>query len=95
MPRRIAIDLIAAARPNYTKIAPLFRELAANSWSEPKVIHTGRPVTISEGTNWLIKPAEPALALRETRAMKPKRPVIELWDGKTASRVTESLRRHS
>jgi UDP-N-acetylglucosamine 2-epimerase (non-hydrolysing) len=55
--------------------------------------NTERPVTVTAGTNRLVKPAklgsEVLAALRrgvvETR--------IELWDGKTAARVSEGLRR--
>jgi UDP-N-acetylglucosamine 2-epimerase (non-hydrolysing) len=36
------IDLIAAARPNFMKIAPLYHELAAQSWCTPRIVHTGQ-----------------------------------------------------
>ena len=38
----ITIDLVAAARPNFMKIAPLWHALAAESWAEPRIIHTGQ-----------------------------------------------------
>jgi UDP-N-acetylglucosamine 2-epimerase (non-hydrolysing) len=34
--------LIAAARPNFMKIAPLYHELAAQSWCRPSIVHTGQ-----------------------------------------------------
>ncbi|HKQ30500.1 MAG TPA: UDP-N-acetylglucosamine 2-epimerase (non-hydrolyzing) [Burkholderiales bacterium] len=37
------IDLIAAARPNFMKIAPLYRALMKNTeWCNPRLIHTGQ-----------------------------------------------------
>ena len=51
-----------------------------------------RPITIRVGTNRLVKPAELQDALDVALASECERPVIELWDGKTAGRVAESLR---
>jgi UDP-N-acetylglucosamine 2-epimerase (non-hydrolysing) len=36
------IHLIAAARPNFMKIAPLYHALAGESWCRPKIVHTGQ-----------------------------------------------------
>jgi UDP-N-acetylglucosamine 2-epimerase (non-hydrolysing) len=36
------IHLIAAARPNFMKIAPLYHALKKESWATPKIIHTGQ-----------------------------------------------------
>ncbi len=36
------IHLIAAARPNFMKIAPLYHALRKEAWAEPVVIHTGQ-----------------------------------------------------
>lgn len=36
------IHLIAAARPNFMKIAPLYHALAATDWAEPVIVHTGQ-----------------------------------------------------
>jgi UDP-N-acetylglucosamine 2-epimerase (non-hydrolysing) len=36
------IHLIAAARPNFMKIAPLYHALAAESWCKPAIVHTGQ-----------------------------------------------------
>jgi UDP-N-acetylglucosamine 2-epimerase (non-hydrolysing) len=38
----VSIHLIAAARPNFMKIAPLYHALHAESWCEPKIVHTGQ-----------------------------------------------------
>jgi UDP-N-acetylglucosamine 2-epimerase (non-hydrolysing) len=36
------IHLIAAARPNFMKIAPLFHALKKQSWVVPEIVHTGQ-----------------------------------------------------
>ncbi|MBI1194382.1 MAG: UDP-N-acetylglucosamine 2-epimerase (non-hydrolyzing) [Gammaproteobacteria bacterium] len=36
------IHLIAAARPNFMKIAPLYHELKIRPWADPRIIHTGQ-----------------------------------------------------
>ena len=36
------IHLIAAARPNFMKIAPLYHALSAELWCEPRIVHTGQ-----------------------------------------------------
>jgi UDP-N-acetylglucosamine 2-epimerase (non-hydrolysing) len=37
-----SVDLIAAARPNFMKIAPLYHALEAESWCMPRIVHTGQ-----------------------------------------------------
>jgi UDP-N-acetylglucosamine 2-epimerase (non-hydrolysing) len=37
-----SIHLIAAARPNFMKIAPLYHAISAAGWAEPVVVHTGQ-----------------------------------------------------
>lgn len=36
------IDLIAAARPNFMKVAPLYKALAGDPLFEPRLVHTGQ-----------------------------------------------------
>jgi len=36
------VHLIAAARPNFMKVAPLYHELAGQSWCAPRIVHTGQ-----------------------------------------------------
>jgi UDP-N-acetylglucosamine 2-epimerase (non-hydrolysing) len=38
----LAIHLIAAARPNFMKIAPLYHALLKESWCRPRIVHTGQ-----------------------------------------------------
>ena len=38
----IVVHLIAAARPNFMKIAPLYHALKRESWCAPDVVHTGQ-----------------------------------------------------
>jgi UDP-N-acetylglucosamine 2-epimerase (non-hydrolysing) len=39
---RVKIHLIAAARPNFMKVAPLYHALKAADWAEPFLVHTGQ-----------------------------------------------------
>jgi UDP-N-acetylglucosamine 2-epimerase (non-hydrolysing) len=57
--------------------------------------NTERPITVTQGTNRLVRPEELHAAVANALATKPKRPRIELWDGKTAGRVAASLRRNA
>jgi UDP-N-acetylglucosamine 2-epimerase (non-hydrolysing) len=36
------IHLIAAARPNFMKIAPLYHALKREQWADPVIVHTGQ-----------------------------------------------------
>lgn len=38
----VVVHLIAAARPNFMKVAPLYHALAREAWCAPKVVHTGQ-----------------------------------------------------
>ena len=40
--RTTQIDLIAAARPNFMKVAPLFHALASEDWCRVRLVHTGQ-----------------------------------------------------
>ena len=39
---KINIHLIAAARPNFMKIAPLYHAIKSEEWVEPVIVHTGQ-----------------------------------------------------
>lgn len=36
------VHLIAAARPNFMKVAPLYHILTAEAWCDPRLVHTGQ-----------------------------------------------------
>jgi UDP-N-acetylglucosamine 2-epimerase (non-hydrolysing) len=56
--------------------------------------NTERPITILEGTNRLLKPAELVVAAEDALNGKwPKGRRPERWDGRTAERAVQSLRR--
>ena len=38
----LKVHLIAAARPNFMKVAPLYHALRATEWAEPILVHTGQ-----------------------------------------------------
>ena len=40
--QRLRIDLIAAARPNFMKVAPLFHALHGQPWCKLRLVHTGQ-----------------------------------------------------
>jgi UDP-N-acetylglucosamine 2-epimerase (non-hydrolysing) len=40
--RRIVIHLVAGARPNFMKVAPLFHALSKETWCRPVIVHTGQ-----------------------------------------------------
>jgi len=42
-----SIHLIAAARPNFMKIAPLFHALKNEPWADPLIVHTGQHYDIN------------------------------------------------
>ncbi|WP_299616427.1 non-hydrolyzing UDP-N-acetylglucosamine 2-epimerase [Pelagibius sp.] len=58
--------------------------------------NTERPITITQGTNRLVKAgtlAAEVQAILDGRGKSGRRP--ELWDGRTAERAAESLKRHA
>lgn len=40
--RSSTVHLVAAARPNFMKVAPLYHELSGTNWCKPLLIHTGQ-----------------------------------------------------
>jgi UDP-N-acetylglucosamine 2-epimerase (non-hydrolysing) len=40
--QKLSIHLIAAARPNFMKVAPLYHALKQERWCEPLIVHTGQ-----------------------------------------------------
>jgi UDP-N-acetylglucosamine 2-epimerase (non-hydrolysing) len=38
----LSVHLVAAARPNFMKIAPLYHSLAREAWCRPRIVHTGQ-----------------------------------------------------
>lgn len=40
--KKITVHLVAAARPNFMKVAPLYHELKSRDWCEPIIVHTGQ-----------------------------------------------------
>ena len=47
MKKQYTIHLIAAARPNFMKIAPLYHELTRTTWASPIIVHTGQHYDIN------------------------------------------------
>lgn len=39
---RFRLDLVAAARPNFMKVAPLYHALLGQNWCEVRLVHTGQ-----------------------------------------------------
>jgi UDP-N-acetylglucosamine 2-epimerase (non-hydrolysing) len=42
MVKPILVHLIAAARPNFMKVAPLYHALSRQSWADARIVHTGQ-----------------------------------------------------
>ena len=42
MTKPLKVHLIAAARPNFMKVAPLYHALQRADWCNPILVHTGQ-----------------------------------------------------
>ena len=40
--KKLKLHLVAAARPNFMKVAPLFHALEKEPWADPRIVHTGQ-----------------------------------------------------
>ena len=60
------IHLIAAARPNFMKIAPLYHALKKEDWAKPFVVHTGQHYDVNMSDAFFVDLglSEPDLHLR-------------------------------
>ena len=47
------IHLIAAARPNFMKVAPLYHALKKQDWCQPVLVHTGQHYDANMSDNFL------------------------------------------
>ena len=94
------IDLIAGARPNFMKIAPIIDAiLEEQAMGVPCMTlrdNTERPETVHVGANELIGTNPNAIkpALEKLFAGEWKNGAIpELWDGNTAKRIVSILKK--
>lgn len=46
------IHLIAATRPNFMKVAPLYHALKRQTWAKPQIIHTGQHYDVDMSNNF-------------------------------------------
>ncbi|AKR57776.1 UDP-N-acetylglucosamine 2-epimerase [Devosia sp. H5989] len=51
---RVRVHLIVGARPNFVKIAPLWRVLSNSSWCEPVIVHTGQHYDLNM-SDWMFR----------------------------------------
>jgi UDP-N-acetylglucosamine 2-epimerase (non-hydrolysing) len=62
---KMHIHLIAAARPNFMKIAPLYHALKREHWAEPVIVHTGQHYDLNMSDSFFkdLNLPEPAIHL--------------------------------
>ena len=88
------IFLVVGARPNFMKLAPLWRELQKSGKFEPYVVHTGKPVTEILGTNTVVHRDEDKILKYVNIILNgsyKNGKIPPLWDGKTAKRIVGIL----
>lgn len=51
---RLRVHLIAGARPNFVKIAPLWRALKHTDWCDPAIVHTGQHYDLNM-SDWMFR----------------------------------------
>ncbi len=83
------VHLIAAARPNFMKVAPLYHAFAQAEWCAPRIVHTGQhyDASMSEAFFRDLRLPEPAHHLgvgSGTHAEQTGRPLIEYGAGREA-----------
>ena len=97
------IHLIAAARPNFMKIAPLYHALKKEAWVDPVIVHTGQHYDINMSDAFFkdLDLPDPHIHLgigsgshaeQTGQVMIAYEKVLERWDGHTAGRIVDSIR---
>ena len=54
------VHLIAAARPNFMKVAPLYHALTKEAWAEPVIVHTGQHYDLNMSDSFFVDLQLPA-----------------------------------
>ena len=60
MPEPAIVHLIAAARPNFMKVAPLYHALVSRRWCRPLLVHTGQHYDVGMSETFLVELGLPA-----------------------------------
>jgi UDP-N-acetylglucosamine 2-epimerase len=70
------VHLVAAARPNFMKVAPLYHQLAREGWCAARIVHTGQhyDANMSDAFFRDLGLPEPAHHLEVAAARMPNRP---------------------
>lgn len=89
------VDIIAGARPNFMKVAPILRALEATALRY-RLVHTAQHYDAKMSDDFFTQREPAALrgALERLLAGQWKASTIrEKWDGKTATRIVAHLER--